>query len=252
MLFKSTDPAVFTLVMPVLNEGKRIIPAIATLGLTVKYPFELIIVYDSEEDTTLPIIKELQDQFDFIITVKNNGKKVIGAIKTGFDAANTSVVGIWLPYHVDPFGLINNMYEKIKDQNCVLVSGNRFNKIKRISRGNPLKKILSRSGNYLLNRIIGIPLGDITTSLKLYNRDFIIATPIETETTGGWSLNTELVVKASIQGVKIGEIEFLPENTNIINGVSNFKVFKQLGFYLKWLKLGFNNRRIIKSNYNSY
>ena len=141
------------------------------------------------------------------------------------------------------------MYEKIINENCDLVSGNRFNKIKRISRGNPLKKILSRTGNYLLNRIIGIPLGDITTSLKLYKKDFITSTPIETEISGGWSLNTELVVKGAIKGVKFGEIEFLPENTNIINGVSNFKVFKQLSFYLKWLYLGYKNRFNIKSNY---
>lgn len=239
----------FSLVMPVLNEGKRIIPAIATLGLTIKYKFELIIVYDNEDDTTLPIIRDLQIKFDFIRLEKNSGKKVIGAIKTGFRYANSSVIGIWLPYHVDPFGLINQMYEKIRDEDCILVSGNRFNKIKRISRGNPLKKILSRSGNYLLNRIIGIPLGDITTSLKLYKKEFISMTPIETETSGGWSLNTELVVKGAIQGVKFGEIEFLPENTNIINGVSNFKVFKQLSFYLKWLSLGFRNRGLIKSNY---
>jgi dolichol-phosphate mannosyltransferase len=244
------EKPVFSLIMPVLNEGERIIPAIATLALTVKYSFELIIVYDRDNDKTLPIIHQLQSKFFFITTKKNTGKKVIGAIKTGFETANTPVVGIWLPYHVDPFGLINKMYEKIKDENCVMVSGNRFNKIKRISRGNPLKKILSRSGNYLLNRIIGIPLGDITTSLKLYHIDFIQNTPIETEISGGWSLNTELAVKAAIQGVKIGEIEFLPENTNIINGVSNFKVFKQLGFYLKWLNLGFKYRAKIKSNYN--
>jgi dolichol-phosphate mannosyltransferase len=246
----STLKPVFTLVMPVLNEGQRVIPAIATLALTVTYPFELIVVYDNEEDTTLPVIKELQQRFNFIKTKKNSGNKVIGAIKTGFDFSNTTVVGIWLPYHVDPFGLVNKMYEKISNEDCVLVSGNRFNKIKRISRGNPVKKILSRAGNFLLNRTIGIPLGDITTSLKLYKIDFIRSTPIETEISGGWSLNTELVVKGAIQGVKFGEIEFLPENTNIINGVSNFKVFKQLGFYLKWLKLGFKHRTKIKSNYN--
>jgi dolichol-phosphate mannosyltransferase len=240
---------VFTLVMPVLNEGERVIPAIATLGLTVRYSFELIVVYDHDDDVTVDIIKKLQSKFSFITLQKNTGKRVIGAIKTGFETSNSNIVGIWLPYHVDPFGLVNKMYEKIRDENCILVSGNRFNKIKRISRGNPLKKILSRTGNYLLNRIIGIPLGDITTSVKLYKKEFILSTPIETETAGGWSLNTELVVKGAMKGIKFGEIEFLPENSNIINGISNFKVFKQLSFYLKWLYLGYKNRTIIKSNY---
>ena len=240
----------FSLIMPILNEGNRIIPTIATLGLTIKYPFELIIIYDKDTDITLPVIRELKKQFNFIRLKQNEDKRVIGAIKTGFENAKTEIVGIWLPYHVDPFGLINQMYEKIINENCVLVSGNRFNKIKRISRGNPLKKILSRAGNYFLNRLIGIPLGDITTSIKLYQLDFIKNTPIETEISGGWSLNTELAVKAAIKGVKLGEIEFLPENTNIINGVSNFKVFKQLDYYLKWLFLGYQNRKLIKKNYS--
>ena len=50
---------------------------------------------------------------------------------------------------------------------------------------------------------------------------------------------------------KFGEIEFLPENTNIINGITNFKVFGQLNSYLKWLYLGFRNRKIIKNNYKN-
>ena len=238
-----------SLVMPVLNDGARIIPAICTLAFTVKYSFELIVVYDLDDDTSLPFIAMLQEKFDFIRTEKNRGKRVIGALQTGFDEANSDVVGIWLPYHVDPFGLINKMYEKMLHENCVVVSGNRFNKVKRISRGSTIKKLLSRGGNYLLNRIIGIPFGDITTSIKLYQIDFIRSTPIETKINGGWSFNTELAVKAAVKGVKLGEVEFLPENTNIITGVSNFKVFKQLDYYLKWLFLGFKSRKIIMKNY---
>ncbi len=236
--------------MPILNDGARVIPAICTLAFTVNYSFELIVVYDLDDDTTLPFLKVLQNKFDFIRLEKNTGKRVIGALQTGFDAAKSEIVGIWLPYHVDPFGLINKMYEKMVHENCVVVSGNRFNKVKRISRGSTLKKLLSRGGNYLLNRFIGIPFGDITTSIKLYRIDFIKNTPIETKISGGWSFNTELAVKAAIKGVKLGEVEFLPENTNIITGVSNFKVFKQLDYYLKWLLLGFKNRKIITKNYS--
>ena len=68
MSLNSLKSPLFSLVMPVLNEGERVIPAIATLALTVNYPFELIIVYDREDDKTLPVIKELQTRFDFIKT----------------------------------------------------------------------------------------------------------------------------------------------------------------------------------------
>lgn len=240
-----------TLVMPVLNESVRIISAISTLAFTVKVPLRLIIVYDSESDNTIPVVKELQSFFSNISLIKNQGKGIIGAVRTGFLHSNTEVIGIWLPYHLDPYGLINKMYDLIKSKGCYLVSGNRFNKVKRISRGHALKKILSRGGNYIMNRIIGMPLGDITTSIKLYKKEFIENSPIETVISGGWALSTELTIKAAINGYKLGEIEFKPENTNFIEGISNFKVFKQLNQYLKWLYFGYRNRKIIKSNYKN-
>lgn len=238
-----------TLVMPVLNESVRIISAISTLAFTVKVPLRLIIVYDSEDDDTIPVVKELQSFFPNVSLVKNQGKGIIGAVKTGFLNSSTEVVGIWLPYHIDPYGLINKMYDLIKSGGCFLVSGNRFNRVKRISRGHALKKILSRGGNYIMNRIIGIPLGDITTSIKLYKKEFVENSPIETVISGGWALNTELTLKAAVKGYKLGEIEFKPENTNFIEGISNFKVFKQLNQYLKWLYFGYKNRKIIRENY---
>ncbi len=139
---------------------------------------------------------------------------MIGAIRTGFEESKTEVVGIWVPHHVDPHGLVNKMYALVRDHDCQLVSGNRFNRIRRISRGMPLKKLLSRAGNWLLNRVIGVPLGDITTSVKLYRRSFVERHPLETEDTGGWALSTELAAKAAEQGYKMGEVEFLPENVN--------------------------------------
>lgn len=237
-----------TLVMPVLNEGVRVIPTISTLAFTVKVPLNLIIVYDNPDDNTIPVLRDLLEIFPNISLIRNRGKGVIGAISTGFEFSETEIIGVWIPYHVDPYGLINKMYD-LANNGCSLVSGNRFNKVKRITRGSMVKKLLSRGGNYVLNRIIGVPFGDVTTSIKLYNKKFLDKTPIETKLSGGWALSTELAIKASVGGYKLGEVEFMPENTNIIRGVSNFKVFKQLDQYIKWLFYGFKNRRLIINNY---
>lgn len=244
------EPCKLSLVMPVLNEGVRVIPAIATLAYTVKVPLELVVVYDTENNPTVAVIKELQCYFPKIKLVKNLAKGVIKAIETGFDDCESDLVGIWVSYHVDPFGVVNQMYELVA-QGMDFVSGNRFNKIKRVSRGNPIKKLLSRTGNYVLNRLIGIPLGDITTNIKLYKKSVLKQIPIETKTSGAWAMITELTVKAAIKGYKLAEVEFLPDNVNLIHGISNFRVFKHLDQYVKWLWLGIKNRKIIKNNYRS-
>jgi dolichol-phosphate mannosyltransferase len=239
-----------SIVMPVYNEGVRVIPVVTTLAFTIKFPFELVVVYDSEDDPTIKVLQGFSDLFPAIKLVKNENPGVIGAVKTGFDNSESEYSLVWVSYAVDPFGLVNEMY-KLAEGGCDLVSGNRFNKIKRVSRGTPIKKILSRGGNYLLNRLIGIPLGDITTSCKLYSKKFLKENPIETKTAGGWALSTELAVKAAIKGYKLGDVEFLPQNVNLIQGISNFKVFIQIDQYLKWLLLGFKNRKIIKKNYST-
>lgn len=242
------DPPL-TLVMPVHHEGVRIIPAITTLAYTVKVPLKLLIVYDSPEDPTYGVVESLRPAFPGITPVLNTRKGAIGAIRTGFEANTSEVVGIWVSYHVDPYGLVNRMHELATSGGCLLVSGNRFNRLRRFSRGSLVKKLLSRAGNYVLNRIIGMPIGDITTSLKLYRKEFLDANPIETSESGGWALSTELAVKAAIAGVRLGEVEFKPENTSIINGVSNFRVFGQLDQYLKWLGMGWRSRKRIAENY---
>lgn len=237
-----------TLVMPIRKEGVRVIPVIATLALTVEVPLELLIVYDREDDPTLEVLRRLAQVFPCLRTVRNQGEGVIGAISTGFGEAKAEVVGIWVSYHVDPYGLVNQMFRMIDDGRD-LVSGNRFNRIKRVSRGNPVKKLLSRAGNWTLNRLIGIPLGDITTSLKLYRKSFLRENPIETTASGGWALSTELAVKAAIQGRPLAEVEFLPQNVNLIHGVTTFRVFRQLDQYFKWLWIGFLNRKAIRKRY---
>lgn len=242
------EPCKLSLVMPVLNEGVRVIPAIATLAYTVRVPLELVIVYDTEDNPTIDVIKDLQCYFPKIKLVKNLAKGVIKAIETGFDNCESDLVGIWVSYHVDPFGVINQMYD-LANTGFDFVSGNRFNKIKRVSRGNPIKKLLSRAGNYLLNRLIGIPLGDITTNIKIYHKKILKEIPIETKTTGAWAMVTELTVKAAIKGYKLADVEFLPDNVNLIHGISNFKVFRHLDQYIKWLWVGIRNRKIIKNNY---
>lgn len=238
-----------TLVMPVRGEGVRVIPAISTLAFTIRVPFELLVVYDREDEPTVSVVRGFEHFFPNMRLVRNTRSGVVGAIRTGFDAAVADVVGVWVSYHVDPFGLVNDMFLKI-EQGCDLVSGNRFNRIKRVSRGNPIKKLLSRAGNWTLNRLIGVPLGDITTSMKLYRKSFLKENPIETTSAGGWALSTELAVKAAIQGRPMAEVEFLPQNVNMIHGVTNFRVFGQLDQYLKWLWVGIKNRKRIRSHYD--
>ncbi len=43
-----------TVVMPVWNEGERVVPTIRAFAAAVRTPYELLVVHDMAEDTTVP------------------------------------------------------------------------------------------------------------------------------------------------------------------------------------------------------
>ncbi len=241
-------PYSFSLVMPVYYEGPRVIPVIMTLIYTAKYPFELILVYDKSDDPTIVEAKRLCEKYSNIKLICNdNPPGVISAIKTGIKHSSSENIAVWCAYHVDPYGMLNKMYELIL-AGCDVVSANRFMKVKRYNRGGLVKKILSRTGNFILWKLVGSPFGDTTTSIKMYRKSFLKDNPIETARAGGWALSLELSIKASIGGYKLGEIILIPSNINLIQGLSNFKVFKFLPYYFKWVLFGLRNRKKIAKN----
>jgi glycosyltransferase involved in cell wall biosynthesis len=239
-----------SLIMPVYHEGEAVIPVIATLFLTVHYPFKLYVVYDSPDDKTIVTIGKLQQYFKDIYLVQNEWKKgVLNALKTGLKHADTKYIGIWISYHVDPFGVLNQMLEKLED-GFDLVSANRFTVESSRARGNAIKKMFSYIGNLVLHKFIGMPISDVTTSIKVYRKSLLDDLTIDTVVNSGWAVSTELAIKAAIRGYRLVDIPLEKKNINLIHGITNFKVFRQLPEYFRWMYLGVKNRKSIKENFN--
>jgi len=77
-----------SIVMPVYNEGKIIGQTIRQVESQVKIPHELLIIYDMDEDTTVPVVEKLQKKYPSVRLVKNIfGKGALNALKTGLKLA---------------------------------------------------------------------------------------------------------------------------------------------------------------------
>lgn len=247
---KKDNGKLLTLIIPVYNVGDAIIPVVTTLFYTVNYPFKICIVYDQDTDTTVSTVKRLQQDFPDLYLAQNTlGRGVLNAIKTGFSYADTPYIGVWMAYHLDPYGILNEMIAEMEN-GCDLVSANRFTVDSNRARGNIFKKLLSHAGNIVLNRIIGMPISDVTTSIKLYRKSLLDALEIETVVNGGWAVSSELTIKAAIKGYSMAEIPLERKNINLIHGLTNFRVLKQLPTYFHWLYLGWENRKLIKTHNN--
>jgi hypothetical protein len=98
-----------------------------------------------------------------------------------------------------------------------------------------IKGLMARFAGLSLHYLAKLPTHDATNSFKLYRTSFLKKQKIES--TGGFELGMELVVKAYLQGYKIMETPTIW--TDRQEGKSNFKIIEWLPSYLKWYFIAF-------------
>ncbi len=220
-----------TIIIPVYNEGENITSAVERIEKEVKYPYQINLIYDSDEDTTLEPAKNLN-----VNLVKNKyGKGVLNAIKTGLENVQTEFAIVTMADLSDPPEVINNMLDSAIKNNSSIVCASRYMVGGKQIGGPFLKKMMSKYAGLSLHYLAGIPVHDVTNSFKLYRKSFL--DNVKIESTGGFELGLELVVKAFKNGDIITEVPTVW--TDRVAGKSNFKLIEWLPKYLKWYFMAF-------------
>ena len=76
------------IIVPVYNENEIISFTLDELYAKIKTDFIINIIYDFDEDTTIPVVREYirRNNLKNIFLIKNNyGKGVVNALRKGFD-----------------------------------------------------------------------------------------------------------------------------------------------------------------------
>ena len=226
------------IIIPVYNEGTGIRNVIDDAAAKISTPHNLLIVYDFEEDTTLPVVRQYESKFHNLKLIKNKyGLGYINAIKTGLEAAQAEVMVIVTSDSADDLSIIDQMYERI-DAGYDIVCGSRYMRGGGQEGGSLLKKMLSRLAGVSLYYLVGFPTHDVTNSFKMYSKKAL--QEISIESTGGFELSIEIIVKAFARGAKITEVPYTWRDRNI--GNSKFKLWKWLPKYLYWYWFALRNR----------
>ena len=219
-----------SVVMPVFNEGENILPTLDSLYREVKTPKVVHLVYDFEEDSTLPVIKNNLSRYPGLILTKNKyGRGVLNAIKSGIEAAEGDAVLVTMADGSDEYAIVDKMYELIREGNAV-VCASRYMRGGRQIGGPLLKRTLSRIAGLSAYYLTGIPTHDLSNNFRMYDKDFLNSVTIESQ--GGFEIATELTVKAYKMGKKIAELPTTWRDRTA--GKSNFKLWKWLPRYLHW------------------
>jgi len=233
-----------SIVMPVYNEGPNIKRVIANIVLYAPPSTEILVVYDFDEDDTLPTIREVQREAPNLrLVTTSRGRGVLNALKTGLDTAAGGYVLVTMADGSDDLADLPAMLDMAKT-GAVIVAASRYMAGGRQNGGPRLKRAMSRLAGLALHHVGGMPIHDPTSNYKLYRRDFLRTVRIESE--AGFELALELCAKAYRRRVPLAEV---PTTwTDRTAGTSRFKVRAWLPHYLKWFVFGLTSRVIRSSS----
>ena len=227
------------IVLPVYNEGESVEPVLRALSAGVQTPHELVVVYDFDGDTTVPVVQRLTGEIPNLRALRNDlGRGVLNAMKAGIAGTDAPYVLISMADGSDEPHVVDPMVELAK-AGADIVAASRYMKGGRQIGGPPLKRLMSRAAGLTLHWFAGVPTHDPTNNFKLYSRRFLEATTIESS--AGFELALELTVKATLQKRGIAEVPTTWRDRTA--GQSNFKLRKWLPHYLHWYRVAFLRRR---------
>src|SRR4051794_37890728 len=227
-----------SIVLPVYNEGDAVEPVLRALHAGAAPSHELVVVYDFDGDTTVPVIARLAPEIPGLRALRNDlGRGVLNAMKAGIAGTSAPFVLISMADGSDEPHVVDPMVALARD-GADVVAASRSIKGGHQGGGPLLKRLMSRAAGLSLHWFAGVPTHDPTNNFKLYRREFLEATPIES--TAGFELALELTVKAALAGRGVAEVPTTWRDRTA--GQSNFKLRKWLPHYLHWYRLAFQGR----------
>ena len=226
----SIPAAPLSVVIPVFNEPDNIGATLRLIATEVHTPHEVLVVYDFDADTTVPVVRELQPELPAVRLHRNDlGRGVLNAMKAGMAASHAPLVLITMADGSDEMDRVDDMVA-LAQGGAAVVAGSRYMKGGRQIGGPLLKRTLSRAAGLSLHWLAGVPIHDPTNNFKLYRRDFLDSVTIES--TGGFELALELTAKATLAGRGLAEVPTTWRDRTA--GESRFNLRAWLPRYLRW------------------
>jgi dolichol-phosphate mannosyltransferase len=233
-----TDAPIVSVVLPVYNEGEAVEPVLRALSTEVRTPHELVVVYDFDADTTVPVVERLAGELAGLRGLRNDlGRGVLNAMKAGIAGTSAPFVLISMADGSDEASVVDPMVALGRD-GADVVAASRYMTGGRQVGGPLLKRLMSRTAGLTLHWFAGVPTHDATSNFKLYSRRFLDATPIESK--AGFELALELTVKATLQGRRVAEVPTTWRDRTA--GQSNFRLRQWLPHYVRWYVVAFRGR----------
>jgi glycosyltransferase involved in cell wall biosynthesis len=220
------------------NEGIGVVAVLERIVAAVTLPFEVLVVFDSPDDTTVPFLTEIVRDDPRIRPLLNTyGRGPANAIRFGIDNAEAGVAVVTMadgsddPRQIDALAMLVERGVVVAAASRYMPGGQQV--------GGPLgKQLLSRCAGRTLYLFARIGTRDATNNFKAYSTDFVRRVGIESH--DGFELGLELTAKARRHRLPVAEIPTIWLDRQL--GESNFQLYRWIPRYLRWYRFAFGPR----------
>jgi glycosyltransferase involved in cell wall biosynthesis len=224
-----------SIVVPAYNEGESIVPFLDRVFEAVTLPCEMLVVFDTPEDTTRPFLeKYAREEPRLVPTLNTYGRGPAKAIRFGFDHASADVVVVTMadgsddPLQIDALA-------RLVERGVVVAAASRYTRPGRQIGGPGFKAFLSRMAGVSLYWFARVGTRDATNSFKAYSREFVRQVGVESD--AGFEIGIELVAKARRHRLPVAEVPTIWLDRAF--GTSNFQLKAWIPRYLRWYRYAF-------------
>jgi dolichol-phosphate mannosyltransferase len=230
-----------SILLPVRNEGINLRIMLKILRAVVDLPHEVLVVYDSAADESIPVIDDVRKNYPELRGVQNTlGNGVVNAIRCGVASSQGDVILIFAADEVGPVLAIEDMIALIQD-GCDFVSCTRYAHGGRRLGGSAIGGFLSYWANWLFHRLAGSPFTDATTGIKMFRKEIFPSLKLESRPVG-WTVAFEMAIKAHHAGLRLGEVPIVSID-RLYGGESNFRLGRWVREYSHWFLWGMRKSR---------
>ena len=224
-----------SIVIPAYNEGKSLVAVLDRIAENVELPFEILVVYDLEEDSTAPVASSYSNNDHRVKPLLNTyGRGPAQAIRFGIDHAQAEVVVVTMADGSDDPRQIDEL-ARLVERGVVVAAASRYAPGGQQVGGPLLKGFLSRMAGRSLYWFCRIGTRDATNSFKAYSRKFVQEVGIDSR--HGFELGLELAAKARRLRLPVAEIPTIWLDR--VTGSSNFRLRQWIPKYLRWYRFAY-------------
>jgi len=204
----------------------------------VRLQCEVLVVVDSEDDTTIPVVADYackEPRLRSIINTYSRGPA--NAIRFGINAAAAPVAVVTMADGCDDPRQIDDL-ARLVDRGVAVAAASRYMPGGQQVGGPMLKGLLSRTAGRSLGLLARTGTRDATNSFKAYSTEFVRTVGIDSR--AGFEIGIELTAKARRMRLPVAEIPTIWLDRQA--GMSNFKVAQWIPAYLRWYRFAFGSR----------